>query len=63
MQSTQVPNDVESWPDKQVISIPENNLGVEFAKLARTNGFDAALGSYGHERRRLDHTMSSCEPP
>src|SRR5437016_14200704 len=63
MQSIQVPNDIESWSDKQVISIPENNLGVEFAKLARANGFDAALGSYGHERRRLDHAVSSFEPP
>src|SRR5437764_13004273 len=63
MQSIQVPNDIESWSDKQVISIPENNLGVEFAKLARANGFDAALGSYGHERRRLDHAVSRFEPP
>src|SRR6476469_1218546 len=63
MQSTEVPNDVESWSDKQVISISENNLRVEFAKLARANGFDAALGSYGHERRRLDHAASSCERP
>src|SRR5437763_9061381 len=63
MQSTEVPNDVESWSDKQVISIPENNLGVEFAKLSRANGFDAALGSYGHEGRGLDHPVSSCEPP
>jgi len=54
MQSTEVPNNLESWSDKQVISIPEDNLRVEFAKLARADGFDAALGSDRHERRRLD---------
>src|SRR5947208_16221031 len=63
MQSTKVPNHVESWPNEQVISIPEDDLGVEFAKLARADGFDAALGSYRHERWRFDQAMSSFEPP
>src|SRR5437899_10021029 len=63
MQSTKVPNHIEPWSDEQVISIPENNLGVEFAKFARADGFDAALGSYRHERRRFDQTVSSFEPP
>src|SRR5207253_2823713 len=60
VQSIKVPNYVESWSDKQVISIPENDLSVEFAKLARADSLDAALGSDRHERRRREHAVSRC---
>ena len=54
---------VESWSNKQVISIPENDLRIEFVKLSRADGFDTALGPYRHECRRLDQPVSSLEPP
>src|SRR5438105_1756353 len=63
MQSTKVPNHIESGSNEQVISIPENDLRIEFAKLSRADRFDAALGSYRHERRRLDQAVFSFEPP
>src|SRR6266550_9401008 len=63
MQSTKVPNHIDSRSNEQVISIPENDLRVEFAELSRTNGFDAALGSYRQERWLFDQAMSSFEPP
>src|SRR5205809_174073 len=63
MQPPKVANDFKSWSHKQVVSIPEYDLRVEFAKLARADGFDASLRPDRHEGRCVDYTMPSFDPP
>ena len=56
-------DDIESWPNEQMISISENDLRIQLAQLARTDRFHAALCPDRHERRRLDHAVRSRQPP
>src|SRR5256885_14945128 len=48
---------LEPGPNKQMISVSENDWSVQFAQLARTHRFNTSLGSDWHERRRLDCAM------
>jgi hypothetical protein len=58
-----VANDIESRPDKQVVSISEYDLRVQFAQLARADGLNASLRPDGHEGRCVDYAMLSFDPP
>src|ERR1700719_7875 len=53
---------VDPRPNEQVVGISENNLRVEFAQLARTHRFHAALRSDRHKRRRFDGAVRSEQP-
>src|ERR1700730_3599093 len=57
MQSTEMFNHIETWADKQVISVPENDLRVYFAQFAWTHRFHGTLRSHWHERRRVDRAV------
>src|SRR5438045_2211846 len=57
MESAKVPHHLKPWPNEKVISVPENNLRLKFAQLARTHSFDRALGPDRHESGRFDHTV------
>src|ERR1043166_2308453 len=63
MQSAEMFDHVEPWPNKQVVGVSKNDLRIQFAQLAPADCFDRALRADRHERRGVDHAMRGCELP
>ena len=42
-----------------MVGVPENDLRLQFAQFARTDGLDAPLRADRHKRRRLNHAVRS----
>src|ERR1051326_6878118 len=59
VQSAEMANDVESWPNEKVIGVAEDDLRLERVQFRRADSLHAALRPDRHERRRLDSTESS----
>src|SRR5262249_27991391 len=62
VQTAKMLDHVEPGPNEQVIGVPENDLRLQLAQLTRTNALHAALRSYRHKRRCVDHAMRGCQP-
>src|SRR5256714_10838387 len=59
MKPAKFPDHLESWPNEQMISVPENNLRLELDQLAGADRFHAALRPDRHVGGRLDHAVRS----
>src|SRR5215472_6855862 len=59
MQAAEMLDHVDARSDKQMISIPENDLSIEFTQFSRSHSFHRSLPPDGHERRRIDCAMQS----
>ena len=59
MQSPEMANHLESRPNEQMVGVPQNDLRLQLAQLARAHRFHTSLRSHRHEGRRLDHTVRS----
>jgi hypothetical protein len=57
METAEMFDHIQSRPNEQVIGVPENDLRVQFAQLARSHRFDRALCSDRHEDGRFDDTV------
>src|SRR5215467_9723342 len=59
MQSSQLPNLINPRPKIEVISVPEENLNVQFFEQILGHALYGCQRPYGHEYRRFNHTMRS----
>jgi hypothetical protein len=63
MESAPSGDELVAGPEKQVIGVPEDDLGASIAKVPMQRGLDSALRADRHERRRLHDAMRGVELP
>ena len=57
MQTAKMPHYLHPWPNEKVVGVPENDLRLKLAQLARAHAFHRALRPDRHEGRRLDRAV------
>jgi len=57
VQTSEVFNHFNPWPDEQVIRIAKNDRHIQLVQFVRTDGFHAPLRSNRHERRRFNGSV------
>ena len=59
VKSAEMPNHLHPGPNEKMVGVSENDLRLQFAQLARTDGLDTPLGPDRHEGRRFNHAVGS----
>src|SRR5436190_11464756 len=61
VESAEIPDHIQSRPDKQMVRVAENDLRLDLSQLSRRHCLHRALGSHWQERRRLDRAVCGGE--
>src|SRR5690348_17249377 len=62
VQPAHPPHVLDSWPQIEVIGVPEQNLDSEFFEQILRDALHRSESSHGHEHRRLDDPVWRDEP-
>jgi hypothetical protein len=63
VQTSELPNQIGTWPEHQVVSIRKDDLCADISKVVGAHCFHTSGGSHRHESRRLDDAVGGVQPP
>ena len=63
MEPTEIGEDFEAGPQKQMVGVAEDDLCVEVPEFRWGDGLDGALGAYGHEDGSFHDAVAGGQTP